>query len=208
MQNDPYEKFAARYDRLAGSPPVRFRKAGIEIFPPRENLKILDVGCGTGEMLVTYTRPGCELTGIDVSPSMLDVARQKLGTAARLALEDATHMSFADASFDLVTCMLALHEMPAVDRPRVLKECVRVTKPGGHILLIDFHGGPYPFPRGWLYKMMILLAEKNAGKEHFANYKEFLAHRGLDGLVESSGITVERRFVFPAGIAAIYLLSA
>lgn len=208
MKNDPYEKVAARYDRLAGSPPVKLRKGGVGVYPPRENLKILDVGCGTGEMLVTYAKPGCELVGIDVSPSMLDVARQKLGASARLLLEDATHMSFADGTFDLVTSMLALHEMSAENRSPVLRECRRVAKPGGHILLIDFHYGPFPFPTGWLYRMLIGLAERNAGKEHFAHYREFLAHRGLDGLVEESGITVERRFVFDAGIAAIYLLKA
>jgi ubiquinone/menaquinone biosynthesis C-methylase UbiE len=208
MEKDPYEKFAVRYDRLTGSPPAKFRAGGVAIYPPRENLKILDVGCGTGEMLVTYAKPGCELVGIDRSPSMLDVARQKLGSTAKLLLENATHMSFADGTFDLVTCMLALHEMPAEDRPRVLRECRRVMKPGGHILLIDFHYGPYTFPRGRLYKMLIVFAEMNAGKEHFAHYREFLSHRGLDGLVEGSGITVERRFVFGPGTAAIYLLKA
>jgi ubiquinone/menaquinone biosynthesis C-methylase UbiE len=208
MKNDPYEKIAARYDRLTGSPPVRFRRRGAEIFPPRENLKILDVGCGTGEMLATYAKPGCEMVGIDVSPSMLEVARQKLGSSAKLLLEDATHMSFPDAYFDLVTCMLALHEMPADARPRVLAECRRVTKPGEHILLIDFHYGPYTFPQGRLFKMFIAFAERNAGKEHFAHYREFLAHRGLDSLVEKSGMAVEHRFVFGPGVAAIYLLTA
>jgi ubiquinone/menaquinone biosynthesis C-methylase UbiE len=208
MQNDPYAKFAARYDRLTGSFPVRFRMGGVAIFPPRENLKILDVGCGTGEMLVTYAKPGCELVGLDRSPSMLDVARQKLGASARLLLEDATHMSFANGTFDLVTCMLALHEMQAEDRLLVLRECRRVTKPGGHILLIDFHCGPYSFPQGWLYKLLMVFAEMRAGKVHFAHYREFMAHRGLDGLLEGSGITVERRLVFSSGIVAIFLLKA
>jgi ubiquinone/menaquinone biosynthesis C-methylase UbiE len=208
MEKDPYAKFATRYDRLAGSPPVIFRAKAMEICPPRENLKILDVGCGTGEMLRTYGKPGCELTGIDVSPSMLDVARGKLGGSARLMLENAARMSFPDGAFDLVTCMLTLHEMAADDRPRVLAECRRVAKPGGRILLIDFHYGPFSFPRGWLYRMMIRVAERNAGREHFAHYREFLAQQGLDGLVQRSGATVESRFVFDAGIAAIFLLKA
>jgi ubiquinone/menaquinone biosynthesis C-methylase UbiE len=207
MKNDPYARLAARYDRSVGSAAALLRTRGMMIFPPREGLKVLDVGCGTGEQLASYAKPGCELIGIDLSPSMLEVASRKLASSARLLLEDATHMSFPDASFDLVTCVLALHEMPAEDRPHVVAECRRVTKSGGHILLIDFHYGPYQFPRGWFYKLFILWAEIGAGREHFSNYRDFIANRGLDSLVESARVSVETRFVFETGIAAIYLLS-
>jgi hypothetical protein len=47
-----------------------------------------------------------------------------------------------------------------------------------------------------------------AGKVRFAHYRECMAHRGLDGLLEESGIMVERRFVSSSGIAAIFLLEA
>jgi ubiquinone/menaquinone biosynthesis C-methylase UbiE len=206
MESDAYAKNSVRYDRLTEPSASKLRKKGLEVFPPRENLKILDVCCGTGTLLALYARPGCDLVGIDLSPSMLDLARQKLGSSARLLLEDARHMSFPDAQFDLVTIMLALHEMPADTRLRVLGECLRVTKPGGRVLVIDFHYGPYPFPRGWLLKAFIVWAELGAGREHFSHYREFLATRGLDALVEKSGAIVERRFVFDPGVAALYLL--
>ncbi len=207
MENDPYARLASRYDgsveRWAGG----LRKAALTLCPPSGSLAILDVACGTGAQLALYGRPGCTLTGIDTSPAMLEVARRKLGDTADLRCEDATRMSFADASFDLVTLVLALHEMPPDARPRVLAECRRVTKPGGRILVLDFHCGPYPFVKGWLYKLLTLWMEAGAGREHFAHYRDFIARKGLDALVADACIPVKRRFVFDSGAAVIYVLS-
>ena len=207
MQNDPYVKLAARYDRSVEPAASKLREQGLRVFPPRDGLAVLDVGCGTGTQLGLYARPGCRLVGIDPSPAMLEMARQKLGASAELHLEDATRMSFADGTFDLVTVVLVLHEMNPQIRPQVLKECRRVTKPEGRILVIDFHYGPYTFLRGWLYKAFVIWAELGAGREHFSNYRNFMASRGLDALVAAEHVPVVRRFVFETGIAAIYLLS-
>jgi ubiquinone/menaquinone biosynthesis C-methylase UbiE len=207
MKTDPYAKTAARYDRATGRSTLKLRAKGMEIFPPRDGLKMLDVGCGTGEQLLLYRRPGCQLYGVDVSPSMLAVARRKLGPSVTLQPGDAAHMSFPDGTFDLVTCVLSLHEMAMEARPLVLRECRRVTRQGGSILLIDFHYGSAPFPRGWLMKMFIVANEMASGREHYARYRDFLDRRGLDGLVQEAGLTVAKRFVFDPGIAAICLLS-
>ena len=68
---------------------------------------------------------------MDLSPSMVDLARKKLGDRADLRLGDAAEMPFADNSFDLVLSFLTLHEMPPAVRTPVMKEIVRVAGTDG-----------------------------------------------------------------------------
>jgi len=206
VKKDPYAFFAKVYDQLAEPAAKRLRKAGLSIFPPQENLSILDVGCGTGTQLALYHRPGCELFGIDFSPAMLTEAQRKLGSTAVLRLEDASHMSFANGTFDLVTMVLALHEMPTDMRSAVLRECKRVAKPDGRVMLMDYHIGPYPFPIGWVWKSIVTLMEIGAGREHYTNYRDFISRRGLETLIAEQHLTVVNRYVRETGVAAIYLL--
>jgi ubiquinone/menaquinone biosynthesis C-methylase UbiE len=206
MEKDPYASMSKRYDRTVEPAARPLRERAYTVFPPRENLKILDVACGTGNQLVSYAMAGCQMSGVDCSPSMLAIAQRKLGQNADLRLEDASHMSFANGTFDLVTIVLALHEMPTATRLAVLQECRRVAKPDGRIMMIDFHYGPYSFPKGWSQKLFILMMEIGAGRKHFRNYRDFLRRRGLAGLAEEINAPVEKRFISETGTAAIYLL--
>ncbi len=206
MERDSYQIHAKFYDKLYEPAAKRLRVAGAKLYPPRENLAVLDVGCGTGTQLLLYRMKGCRLCGIDSSPAMLERAKAKLGDSAELQIMDASRMSFADGSFDLVTVVLTLHEMPTAMRTEVVRECRRVTKPEGHVMLIDYHDGPYPFLRGWLWKIMVTFSEISAGARHFANYCDFLKRRGLQSICEEQGATVKRRYVTDSGVAAIYLL--
>jgi ubiquinone/menaquinone biosynthesis C-methylase UbiE len=206
MAQDPYSFHAPFYDRLYEPAAHRLRSAGLTLYPPRNNLSVLDVGCGTGTQLALYKRPGCSLTGLDLSPAMLAVARRKLGAAAELHLGDASQLPFPEAQFDLVTIILVLHEMPFLLRSAVLQECRRVVKPGGRIMLMDYHCGPYPLPRGWLWKMAVTAMELSAGRRHFANYRDFIARRGLDGLISRLQQIVERKWIAESGVAAVYVV--
>jgi ubiquinone/menaquinone biosynthesis C-methylase UbiE len=84
MNEDSYRRVAGIYDKLFEPLNRRLRLLGVRMFPPVQNMKVLDVGCGTGVHLDIYRRSGCELYGIDNSPSMLDVARTRLGEDAKL----------------------------------------------------------------------------------------------------------------------------
>jgi ubiquinone/menaquinone biosynthesis C-methylase UbiE len=107
--NDPYRRTARFYDAVAEPPNVVLRRIGLEMCPPRQGMKVLEVGCGTGTNRCLCENAGCDVFGIDLSPSMLEVARQKLGEKADLRLADAAEMPYADESFDLVTAFLTLH---------------------------------------------------------------------------------------------------
>ncbi|NTV72204.1 MAG: class I SAM-dependent methyltransferase [Azonexaceae bacterium] len=206
MLQDAYRYNAHLYDLLYEPAARIVRNIGQHIYPPRENIAILDVGCGTGTQLALYQKPGCRLVGLDNSPAMLAQAAHKLGGAAELQVGEATQMPFAADSFDLVTVIFVLHEMPSEDRPAVLQESRRVIKPDGQIMLIDYHPGPYPWLMGQVWHLLIRLMEISAGPAHYGNYRHFMATGGLDTLVAGQPLRIDQRYVSEHGVTAIHLL--
>lgn len=187
---DPYRRIARFYDTLVDPPNAVLRSIGLAMIPPRPGMRVLEVGCGTGSNLRLYERAGCRITGVDLSPSMLDVARSKLSEDADLRLCDAAAVPYPSGSFDLVTAFLTLHEMPPTVRESAMDEMLRVASHDGRLLVIDFHPGPIRFPKGWLFKLMIVALELGAGREHFRNYRDFLGRGGLHGLILERPLSV------------------
>ena len=207
MKNlDAYAKSARTYDKFIEPTMVKCRQVALEMYPPRNNISILDVCCGPGGQLNIYRQSGARLFGIDKSPAMLEVARRKLGDAAELSLQDAAHTTFADETFDLVTISMAIHEMPTAMRSAVLTECKRVLKKEGRLLVIDFSFGPYHFSRFFYMRIMRRFAEISAGSEHHAHYRDFKARKGMDPLIIEAGLSVDKKVVLPTGLVALYLL--
>lgn len=202
---DPYRKSARYYGRIFDDINKGLKVAGLRMFRPSKGMSILDVGCGTGTHLELYQKYDCNLFGIDRSPAMLEVARTRLGDSARLELGDASRMPYENRKFDLVVCMLALHEMTAQTRTGVLSEMKRVLKEGGRILLIDFQAGPTQPLKGWISKLIIIISELTAGREHFKNFRQFMADGGLSRLVSQSQLVVEKQRILGGGTFAILL---
>jgi ubiquinone/menaquinone biosynthesis C-methylase UbiE len=100
--------------------------------------RILDVACGTGRFLGTLraTLPEARLYGLDLSPAYVARARGRLPDVA-LLVENAEALPFADATFDAVSCVFLLHELPRDVRRRVVAEMFRVLRPGGVLSLCD-----------------------------------------------------------------------
>jgi len=206
MAKDPYQKFAAHYDRFVGPFTNALRHIGMKMVSPKPGMKVLEVGCGTGKNLMLYRQVGCSVYGIDLSPSMLEVACARLGEGVDLQLGNASNMPYQDNLFDLVIAMFILHEMPSEIRPPVMREMNRVTKQEGRVLIIDFHPGPIRFPKGWIYKAVILFFERVAGGEHFSNYRDFLSQKGLPRLIETHKLIVDRQKIVSAGNIGFFLV--
>jgi len=207
MSGHPYHGSARWYDTFVGPVTHDLRAIGTKMTPIQEGMLVLDVGCGTGTTLGLYQQRGCQVFGIDTSPTMLKVARRKLGKRADLRLGDATRMPYSDGVFDLVTIVLALHEMPPPDRSAVLHEIKRVVRTDGRILLIDYHPGPIRFPSGWLSKMVITFFEVSAGGDHLRNYRDFLSHQGLPPLITNHQLAVDKKQIVGGGSLGLFLLS-
>jgi len=201
--NDPYRRIAAVYDAAVEPFNAALRTYVLKVAQPAAGMKVLEVGCGTGTNLALFAEAGCEISGIDLSPSMLGLAKEKLGDAADLHLGDASDMPFDDGAFDLVVAFLTLHEMPSAVRGPVVSEMTRVVKRGGRLVLVDFHHGPFRFPKGWLYRAIIVPIEIAAGREHFRNHREFLRRGGLPALIDHNGLKVEREKTLGGGTMLI-----
>jgi len=206
MKVDPYKRIAKFYDTLFEPLNSGLREIGMKMYPPREGMSVLDVGCGTGIHLERYQRAGCKVFGIDQSPAMIQVARNRLGEAANLYSCDASNMPYPDSEFDLIIMTTVLHEMPEAVRSTVITEEKRVLKEEGRILLIDFHPGPIQPFKGWISKSIITLAEISGGRENFKNYRHFIAHKGLPGLISAHGLSVDQEKIVSGGTMALFLL--
>ncbi len=208
MKADPYKKVAKLYDRLFEPLSRGLRAIGMKMYPPREGMAVLDVGCGTGAHLEHYQRTGCTVFGIDQSPSMLQVARNRLGESANLYMGDASNMPFADKEFDLIIISTVLHEMPRAVRSAVINESKRTLDEDGRILLIDFHPGPIQPLKGWLNKSIITFVEIAAGRSHFKNYRDFMTNKGLPELISTHGLSIDKEKRVGGGNIALFLLKS
>ncbi len=135
---EEYSRLAADYDR---------RWRGYTTASVRETLRrltlhpgerILDVGCGTGELLhvVQERVPRAEVFGADIAPQMLSAARKKVGDHVPLVCADATRLPFRAASFDVVVSSSSLHYWP--DVAAGLAELARVLRACGRIVITDW----------------------------------------------------------------------
>jgi len=204
---DAYSFIAHQYDRLLGPFLDGLRRTGLELYPPQPGWTVLDIGCGTGAQLELYQQAGCAVAGIEASSAMAQVARRRLGAPAALELADASRMPFAPASFDLALASMMLHELDAGTRVAILDETARVLRPGGRLLVIDYHPGPLRVPTGWLVRPFVLAAERLAGREHYRNHLAFLAAGGMPALAGPRGFAIDRARVGRGGTFGVYLLA-
>lgn len=156
-----YRRWAPIYDHTFGRVSTEGRKHAAQVINSSlESGRVLEVGVGTGLALGDYGRH-LEVIGIDLSPDMLDKARERVATeglnhVTGLHEMDAGELTFPDNSFDIVTAMFVMTVVP--DPERVMRELARVTKPGGEVLLVN-HFSQTEGVRGWVERRMAPFAE-------------------------------------------------
>ncbi len=134
-----YRRQAALYDRMFGAfagPARRRAVAAVNALPGR---RVLEVGVGTGLALPLYASDK-RVVGIDLSPHMLALARERVATSGLGHVEalleaNAEATGLEDASFDIAVGMFVASVVPHPDR--LLAEMRRVVRPGGHLLFIN-----------------------------------------------------------------------
>ena len=122
----------------------RLRRLGLEALGPvlPRGARVLDCCCGSGEAAAPWIEAGFQVTGLDVSPKVLELAatRYPLLTCIEGLAEDPP---CTPASFEAIQISLALHEFPRAERQQVLLSCLELLKPGGWLVVVDLHpAGP------------------------------------------------------------------
>ena len=175
-----YASFAPFYE-LVVSPiaPLRCRVAALAGVDARA--RVLDVATGTGAQARAFAEKAREVVGVDLSESMLRVARRK-SRARNLIYQhaDATALPFDDASFGVSCVSFALHEMPNTIRARVVGEMARVTRAGGTVVVVDYRRRAGTL--GEVIHRFVKLYERE-------RYAEFIGS-DLLGLIRTAGIEV------------------
>jgi len=137
-----FAKISPRYDLLnhllSANIDLRCRRRVVRKLKPllTKNARVLDVGCGTGDLSIElFEKSAAQVTGIDFCRPMLELAKAK---APRLAFieGDALRLPFADASFEGLTIGFALRNLASVENG--LSELLRVLKPNGIVAILEF----------------------------------------------------------------------
>jgi SAM-dependent methyltransferase len=173
---------------------------------------VLDVACGPGLVACAFARVARHVTGIDLTPAMLDRARaiaaDQAVTNVSFRVGDVAHLPFPDASFSIVVSRFAFHHF--VDPGAVLAEMKRVCKPGGHIAVADLIASPDPARAEAFHQMEILRDPSHARALPLTALLQLFADAGLPAPivtpwsfdVDVDGV-LERSFPVPGSEATI-----
>lgn len=131
---------------------------------------LLDLGCGTGEILfrLYQYQPAAQYYGIDLSKQMLAQARRKLQDHALLTCGDSASLPYPDSSMDVILCNDSFHHYPFP--LMVMHEIYRVLKPNGTFILCDLYARP--IQRFFMNRMLSFTRE---GDVHIYNEQEILS---------------------------------
>jgi ubiquinone/menaquinone biosynthesis C-methylase UbiE len=188
-----YDQIAHRYDDYVSYFEKVFVGDGRRWVCERARGEVLEIAIGTGRNLLYYP-PDVRMTGIDLTPAMLDVARQRahaLGREVDLRVGDAQALELPDERFDTVVATLALSSIPN-DRQAVA-EARRVLRPGGQFLLLEHVRSPL-LPVRMLQRVLDPLFVRCYGDHLLREPLDHLAALGfaVERLERSKGGMIER----------------
>jgi SAM-dependent methyltransferase len=188
MENKHHWYDGLFYDKLIAPNQDRmFRKIKELVEPDSE---ILDVGCGTGRLEFFLSDKCKKITGIDLSEKNINIAEKKLKKSNRDNIYF-KHKGFDNfiknnsLNFDYVIVTYVIHELPYKERLSLLRGISGISK---KIIVGDYL---VPSPKG-LWKVLNEVVEFAAGKDHYNNFKSFVRHNGIAGLLEESGLKIHQ----------------
>jgi Methylase involved in ubiquinone/menaquinone biosynthesis len=184
--------FFDSYSKLYRNPAVaRYFKGNfkwiINELPDKRKIKLLDIGCGTGDLIysISKSHPDWQICGIDISTCMLKQAQEK--NSAFVLCEGNVHqLPYKENMFDIVTNVVSFHHYEKPEK--ALNEMYRILKPGGILFLIDSIKDPRCIsilPWYWDY------VEKNKCYTNHLNLKDF---RRLFEISKFTSVRIERKY--------------
>ena len=155
-QGGAWDIAARWYDGLVGEQGSEYQRevvipGTLRLLGVRKGERVLDLACGQGVLSRALHEHGAQVTGVDLSAQLVEIARRRSPKDIRFLVADAARLDgLASGSFDAVTCMLALQNMESPEG--ALREAGRVLRPGGRLVLALMHPA-FRIPRqsrwGW-----------------------------------------------------------
>lgn len=177
---------------------------------------VLDLACGTGDLTIELARKGYNVTGLDITRQMLEIAgkkyRKAMGKEPSLVLASACETPFSNCTFDAATISFGIRNFS--NRPQCLAEIHRVLRPDGILAILEF---AIPRRKAWknvyllyLRKVLPLIGRMLSGNGsayrylpesvlQFPQYEEFCRE------LQNSGFKEVRYISLTGGIAVLYL---
>jgi SAM-dependent methyltransferase len=200
MARDSLLPFYDLTSRLLGAGPAHARLVA-QADPPRGG-RVLEIGCGTGNVLAAMARarPDVTLIGLDPDAAALERARRKLPGSVRLEQGYADDLPLPDGGVDRVLSALMFHHLPPEEQAGALREVRRVLVPGGSLHLVDMEsGGPHGRVARVLGGVMGRLGRSHGhghGHEpprpHLQGADDLLALMSAAGLVDAAVVRRQR----------------
>jgi len=142
----------------------RLRNAALSALGENLPGRTLQIACVYGDFSVKLAQsisPGGSLDVVDVVPGQLENLKRKLPAEVpvRTLQRDSISLQFADASYDQVILFFLLHEQPDSVRRQTLSEAIRVLKPGGKLMIVDYHRPALLHPLRTFLRLILLWLE-------------------------------------------------
>jgi ubiquinone/menaquinone biosynthesis C-methylase UbiE len=134
---------------------VRLRDAALDEMGKLISGRTLQVACVYGDFTASLMKRmglGARLDVVDVAPIQLENLRRKIGDPRNVVsdCQNSAALSFADATFDQTVVFFLLHEQPSEVRMATVREAMRVVKPGGKVVIVDYHRPVWQHPHRYI----------------------------------------------------------
>ncbi|MFM8411936.1 MAG: ubiquinone/menaquinone biosynthesis methyltransferase [Alphaproteobacteria bacterium] len=207
-----FDEIAPRYDlvnRLMTFGIDRtWRRRAVEALHVGPGSRVIDLGCGTGDLVADVERTGADAVGIDLSGEMIAVGRRRLAGRS-FVRGDAQCLPFPDASFDGVVSGFALRNFTSI--PAAMQEAARVLRPGGRFALLEVNV-PAWAPLRVLFNLYFTrvvpfigrLFSRGFAYDYLAASVEYLPEFGrYRAILEDAGFVDVRRSILLGGVAQL-----
>ncbi len=210
---DMFDRIARVYDLLNSVMTAgmhhRWRERAVDLARIGPGSRVLDVATGTGDLAIALAARGAEVVGSDFSEGMLELARKK-APGIRFETGNALALPYADAEFDAVTVGFGARNFEDLDKG--LSELVRVTRPGGRVVVLEITSPQRP-PLSWFFRLWFdrvvptlgrLAGDADAYTYLPSSVRRFPGPQELAARMAAAGLVDVRWILTAGGIIALH----